>query len=57
MIRSLGVLKTLTYSQTLNRREASGFMTEHQRSNRIKLLVGHVSGKQDWRCGMNRKSS
>lgn len=30
---------------------------EWEKKLKRERLVGHVSGKQDWRCGMNQKSN
>ena len=68
MIRSLREVNSLTYSQTLNGCDLDlRFVSERIGTQMIchlfffqwmdEPLVGHVSGKQDWRCGMNQTSS
>jgi len=63
MIRSIGNVTFLTYFQTLNGHNLLSLpyfvsnlnMNKNFRMN--KFSVGHVSGKQDWRCGVNQTLS
>ena len=55
MIRGIGVERTSTYSQTLNRRVGGSFPTGRTAKN-AGALCGAVFGKQNRRCGMNRTS-
>ena len=54
MIRGAGGEKPSTYSQTLNRREEAGCLGEAA-SRRMQSSKWAIFGKQNWRCGMNRK--